>query len=209
MSDRSCFTDWGNRSEENPKMGDQYPTYERSDGKIVTDGGQQIVLNDAFSAGKSWAGAERPSAVHTRSDARTTFPAEYASNERQYNRLWKLQHGRGHTYEGWDERVRIEDCDKYDWACIVLSRAKVTEFVRTNALRRVMTEPLQGFSRYYAGTYGAALGFASLYQFDTPSDAKESAIADLTSEILEKQGAEGTADRLIDHVWDNYESDYR
>lgn len=210
MSDRTCFTDWRNRSEEKPKMEDQYPTYERSDGKVVTDGGQEIVLNDAFSAGKSWAGAERPSTVHTRSDARTTFSARRAPNERQYNRLWKLQHRRGHTYEAWgsDQRVRVEDIDKYDWACIVLSRAEVTEFVRTNALRRVMTEPLQGFSRYFAGTYGATLGFACLYQFNTPSDAKESAIANLASEILEEQGAEGTADRLIDYVWSNYESDY-
>lgn len=135
------------------------------------------------------------------SPARTTFYARQADDEEKFDELWKLHHGRGHTYEGWDtRRVRQENVFKYRRACVILSQAEVTGEVRDHTLSRLQREDLRGFSRYYNGIDGAALGFAALYRYETQAEAVESYIVTVAEDLIDVDGQ-----KLVKYVWDNYD----
>jgi hypothetical protein len=68
----------------------------------------------------------------------------------------------------------------------------------------VMQEDLQGFSRYYEGIDGAALGFATLYKYDDVEMAKDSYLVDEAEEMLDVDG-----EKLVDYVWRKYGDDVR
>ena len=78
--------------------------------EAVTDGGQPLALEERLDTGsKSWGDVQKDkhqystqSAFPACTSARTSFYAREARNPRLFNRLFPLQHGGGHTYEGWD-----------------------------------------------------------------------------------------------------------
>ena len=188
-------------------------TTERATPTPQTPDGEPLPLREKFTTGsKSWGDVQKdkhqwafnPSFPGT-STARTTFYAREAPPEssKPWDQFWRLQHGRGHTYEDWNgQRVRPADRFNYRRACIILSRANVGGVHRKEALRRVMQEDLNGFNVYYAGVWGAALGFAAYSRFKSPDDAKASYIVDVADEVL---NIDGTA--LIDYVWRTSEGD--
>lgn len=163
------------------------------------------------SGSKSWAGIEQDKHVYefqpnfpAQTRARTTFwatDAENAVDEEKFEKLWALHHGRGHTYEGWDsQRVRQENVFTYRRARVILSQAEVGGCIRELVARRVVQENLNGFSRYYQGLDGAAIGFASLYEYETEELALDSHLVARSEELL---GIDGK--KLIKYVWDNYD----
>lgn len=134
------------------------------------------------------------------STARTTFYAREADNEAKFNRLFRLQHGRGHTFEGWDgQRVRPENEFTYRRASVILSQADISGWVRERTLAKVLQENLNGFSRHYKGIDGAAIGLASLFRYECVEEAKDSYLVDVAEEIL---GIDGK--QLIEYVWGKY-----
>lgn len=123
------------------------------------------------------------------------------SRSHKFDRLWKLQHGRGHTFEEWDDshRIRPDDRAQYHRARIVLARAEVAGPFQDAAVQKVMTENINGFNRYYKGVIGAALGFAALYHYKTVAEATDSYLADVAEENFNVD-AEG----LFEYVWRKY-----
>ncbi len=178
-----------------------------------TDGGQPIALEERLNTGaKSWGDVQKDkhqystqSAFPACTSARTSFYARQARNPRLYNRLFPLQHGGGHTYEGWDgQRIRPKDREDYRRSHAILSQVDVTNHVKELAVEKVMQENLTGFSRYYEGLDGAALGFATLYKYDDVETAKDSYLVDEAEEML---GVDG--EKLVDYVWREYGDDVR
>jgi hypothetical protein len=68
----------------------------------------------------------------------------------------------------------------------------------------VVREPLQGFSRFYKGIDGAAIGFATLYKYDDVEEAKDSNLASAAENILDIDGK-----KLVEYVWEEYGDDMR
>jgi hypothetical protein len=176
--------------------------------EAVTNGGQPIALEEQLDTGsKSWGDVQKDkhqyssqSAFPACTPARTSFYAREARNPRLFDRLFPLQHGGGHTYEGWDgQRIRSEDREDYRRSHAILSQVDVTNPIKKWTVKRVMRENLTGFSRYYKGLDGAALGFATLYKFDDMEIAKDSYLTDEAEEILEIDGK-----MLVDYVWRKY-----
>ena len=181
--------------------------------EAVTDGGQPIALEERLDTGsKSWGDVQKDkyqyssqSAFPACTSARTSFYARQARNPRLYNRLFPLQHGGGHTYEGWDgQRIRPKDREDYRRSHAILSQVDVTDPVKEWTVEKVMQENLTGFSRYYEGLDGAALGFATLYEYDDVEMAKDSYLVDEAEEMLDIDG-----EMLVEYVWDNYGDDMR
>ena len=181
--------------------------------EAVTDKGQSLALNERLDTGsKSWGDVQKDkyqyssqSAFPACTSARTSFYARQARNPQLYNRLFPLQHGGGHTYEGWDgQRIRPKDREDYRRSHAILSQVDVTDPVKKWTVEKVMQEDLTGFSRYYEGLDGAALGFATLYECDDVEMAKDSYLVDEAEEML---GIDG--EMLVEYVWDNYGGDMR
>ena len=111
--------------------------------------------------------------------------SQQARNVRLYNRLFPLQHGGGHTYEGWDgQRIRPNDREDYRRAHAIISQVDVTNSVKEWTVQKVMQENLTGFSRHYEGLDGAALGFATLYEYGNAEMAKDSYLVEEAGEML-------------------------
>jgi len=187
--------------------------------EAVTDGGQPLALEERLDSGsKSWSDIQkdkvwvshRPSYPACTS-AHTTLWAEEADDEERYDTLFLLQHGRQHPTErqtngyseGWDgQKVRQEDVFKFCRAHVILSQAGVKEPIKGWAVQRVMQESLQGFSRYYEGIDGAALGFATLRKYDDVEMAADSYLVDEAEEMLDVDG-----EKLVEYVWREYGGD--
>lgn len=191
--------------------------------EAVTDGGQPLALEERLDTGsKSWEEVQKDKYQYEHqpsfppcSTARTTLYAREADDdmEERYDLFFRLQHGRQHPFErrsngyseGWDgQKVRQEDVWKFCRAHIILSRAGVNHPFDEWAVQMVMQEDLQGFSRYYEGIDGAALGFATLYKYDDVAMAKDSYLVDEAEEML---GVDG--EKLVDYVWREYGDDVR
>jgi hypothetical protein len=189
--------------------------------EAVTDGGQPIALEERLDTGsKSWGDVQKDKYQYEHqpsfppcSTARTTLYAREADDdmEERYEIFFRLQHGRQHPFErrsngyseGWDgQKVRQEDVWKFCRAHIVLSRAGVSHPFDEWAVQMVIQEDLQGFSRYYEGIDGAALGFATLYKYDDVEMAKDSYLVGEAEEML---GVDG--EKLVDYVWREYGDD--
>lgn len=191
--------------------------------EAVTDGGQPLALEERLDTGsKSWDDVEKDKGyLHHRpsfppcTSARTTLHSRDADDYRRerYEVFFLLQHGRQHPAErrangyseGWDgQKVRPENVWKFYRAHIILSRAGVNHPFDEWAVQMVMQEDLQGFSRYYEGIDGAALGFATLYKYDDVEMAKDSYLVDEAEEMLDVDG-----EKLVDYVWREYGDDVR
>lgn len=90
----------------------------------------------------------------------------------------------------------------YRRARVILSQAEVWRSLRELVACRVVREDLQGFSRYYQGLDGAAIGFASLYQYSTKGRAVESYLVEKAEDLLDVDG-----EKLIEYVWRKYGGD--
>lgn len=176
-----------------------------------TNEGQRLALVERLDTGsKSWADIQKDKYIYSHqpafpacTSARTSFYARQAWNTHLYDRLFPLQHGGGHTYEGWDgQRVRPKDRDDFRRAHAILSQAGVNGPVRDWTVQKVMREDLQGFSRYYEGLDGAVIGFATLYKYDDAEMAKESYLVDEAESLLDIDG-----EKLVDYVWRKYGGD--
>lgn len=176
----------------------------------VTEDGQPLALEEGLdTSAKAWEDIQKDKYQYDLqgsfpgdSEARTTFYAREASDSdtAKFDRLFGLQHGRGHTFEEWDgQRIRQEDTYTYRRACVILSQAEVSELAREQVLQRVVSENLNGFSRYYNGVDGAALGFACHYQYDSLESAKESHIAEAAAEKFNLN-----AEKLLEYIWRKY-----
>lgn len=181
----------------------------------TTNDGQPLAANEELATGsKSWGDVQKDKHQYelqgsfpSNSEARTTFYAREADNPTndpaKFDRLFKYQHCRGHTFEGWEgQRVRPEDAFTYRRACVILSQADVTGMPREQALQRVMEKNLNGFSRYYEGVDGAALGFACLAQYNDQESAKDSRIAEVAEEKFDLN-----SEKLVEYVWRKYGGD--
>ena len=136
------------------------------------------------------------------SNARTTFFAKDVdsnSKQQKFRRFWRLQHGRGHTYEDWNNRIRQEDVFTYRRSRAIVSQLDVSRTIYETVATWVLTENLNGFSRHYAGLDGATIGFAALLEYDTKEDALSSHLVDRSGEML---GIDG--EKLIEYVWREY-----
>lgn len=125
------------------------------------------------------------------SPARTTWltrdlkPEAFRQKSQRYNRFHSLQHGRGHTYEGFEgQRIHPQTIDKYIQSDAILQRCEVNDATKSWVLKKVMTEDLRGFSAHYKGADGAAIGFALLAEYDNPDNAKTSNVAAIAGSIL-------------------------
>jgi len=187
----------------------------------ATDGGQVLALEERFDLGsKTWEEVQKDKHQYDHqpsfppcSTARTTLYAREADEgaEEQYEILFRLQHGRQHPFErrpngyseGWDgQKVRQEEVWKFCRAHIVLSRAGVDGPIKDWTVQKVMAENLNGFSRYYEGVDGAAIGFATLYKYDDVAMAKDSCLVDKAETMLDVDG-----EKLIEYVWREHGGD--
>lgn len=215
MTGPVTFTDWQNidQDDSTDSKTQSVPTVP------VTDGGQPLALDEHLDLGsKSWENVQKDkqqydikSSFPPCTTAKTTFyakDAEEEDHEELFDVLFCLQHGRQHPAEPrvegysepWDgQKVRQEDVFTYRRADTILSRANVPSFARKKAARRVVQENLNGFSRYYEGVDGAALGFATLYMYDYLDTAVDSYLVDEAERLLDVDG-----EKLVAYVWRKY-----
>lgn len=144
------------------------------------------------------------------SQARTTFHVVDLEDideedERRWNRLWCLQHNRGHT---WDKTAKttVRADTTYRRCTAILQQCEIPDWSENVATSRVLHEDLTGFSRHYAGADGACIGFALLELYDTPDEAQESFYANRASNVIPDLDAEDM-DGLIDYVFRKYRGD--
>lgn len=170
---------------------------------------REALVRDKVAYSEDEPGFPTPSPAETTfySDDVTVSPLlgkRWDSRSHKFARLWKLQHGRGHTFEDWDgsHRIRPDNRAQHHRARIVLARAEVTGPYRDAAMQKVMTENINGFNRYYRGVIGAALGFAALYRYETLDKATDSRLAEIAEETFDVE-----ADRLFEYVWRKYGGD--
>jgi hypothetical protein len=146
------------------------------------------------------------------STARTTFYVRDIDpikrrRRQQFDRLWKLQTGRGHTYEKDSSAKTFARNDAVWKRCdAILQSCEVPSWAKNWALKKVLNRNLNGFSRHYAGADGACVGFALRALCDTPTDAKETWIADAASEVVPSLDEDEIAS-LIDFVFRKYGGD--
>lgn len=182
MTEPRHFTDWRN-IEHDDSVSDK-------SNRVLPDGG--IPIDRASDQRRTAIAREREMLEYQpskppASPARTTWLTWDAPERRhrKLDRLHRLQHGRGHTYEDFDgQRVHQSTADQYIRCDALLQQCKVNDPAKSWALKKVMTEDLRGFSGHYEGADGAAIGFALLAQYDDPEVAKTSHIADAAESIL-------------------------
>lgn len=152
---------------------------------------------------------EYQSSFGTLSKAKTTWSLNDVTGYKQrqkFKRLYRLQHNRGGdpsvAQREYDEghKIRQKRSDRYIRADAILQGHEVRDASQRYALRKVMQEDLRGFNSHYAGADGACLGFALLHQYDTPSAAKNSYVADKARET----GFEFDIEALIDYTFKKY-----
>lgn len=139
---------------------------------------------------------------------RTTFHTYDIDSDDQeqrklFDRLWKLQVGRGHTWENKQKHIVRQDatwkrCDA------ILQFCEVPELEREVALRATLSRDLQRFSRHYKGAAGACIGFALFEMFDDPGLAKRSWVAQTAVDAVPGFDR-GTVHKLIDYVFNKYD----
>lgn len=197
------FIDWHNI---NSDVIDTQPTAPNSGNskKLMLDGG--VTLSEVSRSRQKEVNSDQNSNQYQTttpvcSPAKTTWHTRDKNlppHKRQlFNRLHRLQHGRGHTYEGFHgQRVHPQRSDMYIRCDAILQYCEISKPSRKWALRKVMTEDLRGFSKYYEGADGAAIGFALLNQYDTPEIARDSYVTVPAKSILSCD-----LDKLIAYVF--------
>lgn len=141
---------------------------------------------------------------------RTTFhvydiDAEDSERRNRFNRMWKYQVGRGHT---WADnplyKHTVRDDATWKRCDAILQNCEVPSFERELALRTTLSERLHGFSRHYNGADGACIGFALIEMFDSPKAAKGSWVAKNAADDVPGFDPE-TVNKLIEYVFRKYD----
>lgn len=146
------------------------------------------------------------------SAARTTFYVRdidptRQSRRSQFNRLWKLQTGRGHTYEEDSPGKNAARNDAVWKRCdAILQSCEVPSWAKNWALEQILNRNLNSFSRHYAGADGACVGFVLLALCENPTDAKETWIADAAHDAVPGLD-ENKIESLIEFVFRKYGGD--
>ena len=145
---------------------------------------------DIGPTGEVWARRRYSGANASVSAARTTFYVRdiIPINRRrrlQFDRLWKLQTGRGHTYEKDSPAKTVVRKDAVWKRCdAILQSCEVPSWAKNWALKQILNRNLNSFSRHYAGADGACVGFALLALCENQTDAKETWIADAAHDVV-------------------------
>jgi len=160
----------------------------------TTPDGQPVDITNPQSGTKNWEDVKKDEGrmIHRPSypplGASTTFWSRDADSgqERKYDVLHCLQHGRQHPAEpylvgyseGWDgHKVRQEDVDTYQFASVLLSQAGVDVRWLQHIGHKLVQEDLRGFNSHYAGIPGATFGLAMVMLCDDVEEAKQSTLA--------------------------------
>ena len=213
-----------NNNDPNDDLGrtdNEYTEFDPDRWDGLTESGQPIHSHERYGTGpRGWTNAQidKHALSHNPSfpaatTAQTSFHAMDAPSQFEglYNRLFLLQHGRQHPYErvangyseGWSgQKVRIEHSYNVTRARTILSNVGVGGPIAEWVARQISIHDLQGFSRYYEGVDGAAIGFATLAKYDDVDMAKESYLATEAETYL---GVDG--EKLIEYVWRKYGGD--
>jgi len=141
------------------------------------------------------------------SQARTTFHVVELEDvdvekERRWNRMWRLQHNRGHTWDDSAKTTARADAT-YRRCAAILQQCQVPDWSENVAVSRVTREDLTGFSRHYAGADGACIGFALLELYDDPSVARQSFFACRAADVIPGLDSDDI-DGLVDYVFRKY-----
>jgi len=167
---------------------------------------------DIGPTGEVWARCRYSGANASVSAARTTFYVRdiIPINRRRrqlFNRLWRLQNNRGHTYEEDSPAKTVARKDAVWKRCdAILQSCEVPEWAKTWALEQVLNRNLNSFSRHYAGADGACVGFALLVFCESPTDAKETWIADAAPKAVPGLD-EDEIESLVEFVFRKYGGD--
>lgn len=138
---------------------------------------------------------------------RTTFRSNDAESRQDFfNRVWKYQVGRGHSWENNVQQKNIVRDDATWKRCdAILQSCEVPELERESALRTTLSRDLQGFSGHYKGADGACIGFALVELFGSPEEAKESWVAERAADTVPEFNHD-TVENLIDYVFRKYDT---
>lgn len=140
----------------------------------------------------------------------TTFRVYDIDSSRQerrdlFDQLWRLQTGRGHTWE--DDKFQktfVRRNAMWKRCDAILQSCETPEWVRKVALRKTLSRDLQSFCRYYSGADGACVGFALKSMFDHKEEAKSSWIASRAADAIPSFD-QSTVESLIDLVFEKYD----
>lgn len=141
-------------------------------------------------------------AFPSQSPARTTFHDPDDPDDRRWERLWRFQHGRGHAWDGSGKTTARNDYTARRCKAI-LQQCEVPKWAESYAVDRVFRVNLNGFSRYYAGTDGACVGFALTALYDGPETAKQSFHAKRVPDVVPGLDADDVRG-LVDYVFRKY-----
>lgn len=138
--------------------------------------------------------------------ARTTFHEKEGDtpdeDEYKWERLWSLQHNRGHTWDDVSTNTARNDAT-YRRCAAILQQCEIPDRCESVATSRVIHDDLTGFSSHYAGADGACIGFALLELYDDPEEAQESFYADQASDVVPTLNDEDI-EALVDYVFRKY-----
>jgi len=144
------------------------------------------------------------------SEYRTTFyvfdiDADKKDWRSLFNRLWKYQTGRGHTWEDSLKQKQIVRNDATWKRCdAILQSCEVGNWIKDQALRMTISQELQGFNRYYAGADGACIGFTLRLMYQSTDQAKDSWVAKKAANVVPEFDPE-TVNNLVDYVFRKYD----
>lgn len=180
--------------------------------EVATDRNNRSENNDLFShADYQMDRHERrvsmPSVI---SGYRTTFhsldiDADKKDRRRLFDRLWKYQTGRGHTWENNSKQKQIVRNDATWKRCdAILQSCEATNWEKDQALRMTISQDLQGFSRHYAGADGACIGFVLKLMYESSDEAKDSWVAEKAANIVPEFDPE-TVNNLVNYVFRKYD----
>lgn len=179
-----------------------------------TDDGQPLAITESLSTGsKQEANFHRDKyqfdyngSFGSCSNSATTFHTkDIKSFEKRakFRALFLLNDGRAHPDNGkngyWEEfehRTRQSTEFKHNRADALLSQADAPKWVRHKIRDLVARENLNGFSRYYDGVDGAALGLATIEMHGTLEEAKQSHLREYAEEEFDFDW-----EKLVEYVW--------
>lgn len=176
--------------------------------EVATDRNNRSENKDLFShadyqVDRHERGVSMPSVI---SGYRTTFhshdiDADKKDRRRLFDRLWKYQTGRGHTWEDNSKRKQIVRNDATWKRCdAILQSCEVSDCEKDQALRMTISKDLQGFSSHYAGSDGACIGFALKLMYESSDQAKDSWVAEKAANAVPEFDQE-TVNNLVDYVF--------
>lgn len=179
-----------------------------------TDDGQPLAITESLSTGsKDNTSFHRDKyqfdydvSFGSCSTAATTFHTKRIKSDKKrakFRVLFLLNDNRAHPHqgkigywEGFEHRSRQNAEFKQNRADALLTQADAPRWVRRKIRDLVTRENLNGFSRYYEGVDGAALGLATIEMHSTREEAKQSHLREYAEEEFDFNW-----EKLVEYVW--------